>query len=136
MEENQKLSDAQKSQRLSVGVGTEEGGQKLEPKSVKCVSIDMTQKTWNNVLTDTLLVMVKHPDKQEPFPMYNVAYQKGSSIKYVGWTIYYDSTGKLLKGTAPAEICRLFNLPNLSAMVGKEFPTITSPKGFLAIKAY
>lgn len=123
-------------QKLNIGVGNEDGGQKLEAKNVKVVSLDITSHTFNGKPSDQLVVMVKHPDKPEPFQIYNVSYQKGTSIKAVGFTLYYDSTGKLLKNTAPAEVLRIFNLGTLSDMIGKELPTVINSKGFLSIKAY
>lgn len=121
--------------KLSVGVGTEEGG-KLEAKPVKVVGLDVQPHDFNGKSSDQLVVMVEHPDKPKPFQLYSVSYQKGNAIKSVGFTLYYDSEGKLLKGTAPAEVLRIFNLPNLKAMEGKEFPTVVNAKGFLALKAY
>jgi hypothetical protein len=126
----------EKDQKLNIGVGTEEGWQKLEAKPVKVISIDIQSHDFNGKPVDQLIVMAKHPDKPEPFQIYNVSYLKGTSIKSVGFTIYYDSTGKLLKGTAPAEILRVFNLPNIASIVGKDFPTMVNQKGYLSIKAY
>lgn len=122
-------------QKLSIGAGTEEGS-KLNAKPIKVISVNIEPHDFNGKPSDQLVVMVKHPDKPEPFQMYNITYQKGTTLKSVGFTIYYDSKGLLLKGTAPAEILRIFNLPNLKAMVDKEFPTIINAKGFLTIKAY
>ena len=127
MEENQKLN---------IGVGTEDGQQKLEAKNVRIVSLKVEEKQWNGKPSDQLVVMVKHPDKPEAFQIYNISYQKANSIKTVGFTVYYDSTGKLLKGTAPAEMLRLLNCSKLSELIGKEVPTVVSSKGWLAIKAY
>lgn len=123
-------------QKLNIGVGTEDGGQKLEAKNIKVISLDITEHTFNAKPSDQLVVMVKHPDKPESFQLYNVSYQKGTSIKAVGFTLYYDSTGKLLKNTAPAELLRVFNLASLKDMIGKEFPTVINAKGYLSIKAY
>ena len=123
-------------QKLEIGVGTEDGGQKLEAKPVKVISLDVTAHTFNSKPSDQLVVMVKHPDKPEPFQIYNVNYQKGNSIKTVGFTLYYDSTGKLLKNTAPAEMLRVFNVTMLKDLIGKELPTVINTKGYLSIKAY
>lgn len=125
----------EKDQILGLGIGTEEST-KLEAKPCKVVSLDITQKEWSGKPSDQLVVMVKHPDKAEPFQLYNVAYQKGSSIKTVGFTLYYDSKGELMQGTAPAEVLKVYNLRCLKDLVGKDINTILSAKGFLALKAY
>lgn len=122
--------------KLDIGVGTEEGSTKLPAKPVKVVSLTIAKKEFAGKETDQLHLMVKHPDKEEPFPLYGVSYQKGSSIKSVGFTLYYDSQGKLLKSTAPAEVLRIYNLASLRDMLNKEFPTVINAKGYLALKAY
>lgn len=122
-------------QKLNVGVGTEEHV-KLEAKPVKVMSLDIISKEFAGKPTDQLIMMVKHPDKEDQFPIYNVCYQKGNSIKTVGFTLYYDSTGKLLKGTAAAEILRIYGCKTLLELQGRELQTVIGAKGFLAIKAY
>jgi hypothetical protein len=124
-----------KDQKLNRGAGTEEA-KKLDAKPIKVLSLDIESHDFNGKPSDQLIVMVKHPDKPEPFQLYNVSYQKGTSIKSVGFTLYYDSKGLLLKNTAPAEILRIFNLTILKDMIGKEFPTVVNAKGYLSIKAY
>lgn len=125
----------EKTQVLSIGVGTETS-QKLEAKPCKVVSLDVASKEWSGKSTDQLVVMVKHPDKAEPFQLFNVSYQKGQSIKTVGFTIYYDSKGEIMQGTAPAEIIKTYNLRSLGELIGKDVNTVMSSKGFLALKAY
>ena len=127
MEENQKLN---------IGIGSEKSAS-LEAKPVAIVGLDITQKEFAGKQTDQLVVMVKHPDKEEPFQMYSVAYQKGSSIKTVGFTLYYDSKGQLLQNTAPAELLRIYNVKVLNELVGKTIPTVLQlNKSYLALKAY
>lgn len=132
---NQKGGSKMENSKLNIGVGTEEAA-KMDARPVKVISLDIVQKEFGGKQTDQLMVMIKHPAKQEPISLYSVSYQKGNSIKHVGWTLYYDSTGSLLKGTAPAEVLRLFNLKTLSEMIGKDFPTTINAKGYLSLKAY
>ena len=121
--------------KLDTPIGTEEAV-KLEPKPVKVTSIEVEQHKFGDREADQLVVMVKHPDKQEPFQIYNVSYQKGKIIKTVGFTIYYDSTGKILKGTAIAELLRTMNCDTIRKLIGKEIQTVMSEKNYLALKAY
>lgn len=124
-----------KDQALNAGIGTEVST-KLTAKPVKIVSLDVQPKTFSGKSSDQLVVMCKHPDKEEPFPMYNLSYKKGQSIKTVGLTLYYDSKGQLMQGTGPAELLRVNNLAALKDLLDKEIPTELSEKGFLAFKAY
>lgn len=122
-------------QALDVGVGDEEAV-RLSAKPVEITSIDITQHTFADKPTDQLVVMAKHPDKQEPLQIFQIAYQKGSAIKSVGMSLYYDSKGKILKGTAVAELLKVTNSSTPRELIGKQVPTIATQKGFLAFKAY
>lgn len=124
-----------KDQILNLGIGTEAAA-KLEAKPVKIVSLDTQPHDFGGKNTDQLIVMVVHPDKPEPFQIYNVSYQKGNVIKTVGFSLYYDSKGQLLQGTAPAELMRTYKISNLGQLQGMSIPTVMSPKGFLSLKAY
>lgn len=124
-----------KDQALNAGVGTEVS-QKLTAKPVKIVSVDITTKDFSGKPSDQLVVMCRHPDKPEPFQMYNVSYKKGQVIKTVGLTLYWDSKGQIMQGTGPAELLRLNNVAKLKDLEDKEIPTEVSSKGFLAFKAY
>lgn len=126
----------EKDQKLNTEVGTEEGGVKLEAKPVKVISLDIAPQEFNGKPSEQLIVMVKHPDKPEPFQIYSVSYLKGTAIKSVGFTIYYDSQGKLLKGTAIAEVLRLYNLKTIKDLLNKDLQTVMNTKGYLSVKAY
>ena len=125
----------EKDKVLDLGVGTKESV-KLEAKPVKVISLDVTQKDFSGKTTDQLVIMVKHPDKEDIFQMYNVSYLKGSAIKTVGLSIYYDSDGQISKGTAVAELLRTNGKTSVKQLLNADLPTMISAKGFLAFKCY
>jgi len=121
--------------KLNVGVGTKEP-EKMEALPVTVKDVTIAPKEFGGKTVDTLIVMVKHPKKDEVFQMFNVAFLKGKTIKTVGFSITYDSDGQIMKGTAIAELLRFTWSKSLKELIGKTVPTITNEQGYLCLKAY
>jgi len=125
--------------RLNKPVGVLES-QKLEAKEIQCQGVKVVEKFKKEDPTtkvgDIVILACKHPDKDEPMEMSKVQHIVGTSVKEVGLWYNEDKEGNIQKGSALADLLKHNKVPNLNALIGKEFETVVNNAGFLVIKAY
>ena len=82
-----------------------------------------------------LILICKHPDREEPLNLSNMVMRVGNTIKASTMWINLDDAGEIQKGSLIAQILTKYNVATLNDLVGKNIETELDGK-FLAVKAY
>ena len=105
-------------------------GVRLDPKTIK--------KGNNSKQKDIVILICKHPEREEPIEISKVKLVKGNTVKTSGLWYDEDEDGLLQKGSAVAELLEHCSVQSLKELEGKEVDTTTESDSsfYLAIKAY
>jgi len=118
--------------KLETGIGTKEA-EKLEAKKVKVENVEIRTVKEN---MEKAVLVVKHPDKDEPIEISAVKYEKDGKLKVTGLWYKTDEDELIQKGSALAIMLGFYSVNTLKELVGKEVETVLDDKGYLSIKAY
>jgi len=118
--------------KLETGIGTKEA-EKLEAKKVKVENVEIRTVKEN---MEKAVLVVKHPDKDEPIEISAVKYEKDGKLKVTGLWYKSDEDKLIQKGSALAIMLGFYSVNTLKELVGKEVETVLDDKGYLSIKAY
>jgi len=127
MEENEKLE---------IGVGNIES-ETLKSKEVLVVGTKIQEVIKDNKkIGEKVILICKHPDKDEPLEISKVKFLKNEKITTSGLWFNLDDENKILKNSALAKLLNFHNLMNIASFVGKNLPTDLDANKYLCIKAY
>jgi hypothetical protein len=126
-------------EQLKMGISKEEAKIQLKPAKVKIVGGKVEEVGQKK--TSKLILMCKHPDKEEPISISSVKYENRSGkLEVSGLWMYKDKETKKLeepkKGSQIAALMQITNTASLDQLFGKEVDTLLGDDGYLCIKAY
>jgi len=122
--------------KLSIGIGTAEGKTKLSATAVKVISVNTEAVTFQDKTWDAVVVLVKHPESEEPIGLKKLKFEKEGKLKTVGISLSLDKDAKISKVSALASLLNYYKCVSLKSLVGKDLQTALDEKGYLVIKAY
>jgi len=112
-----------------IGIGTKET-QALPPKDVKVLSHKIeaipSKKEGEKNIGEKVILICKHPDREEPIEMSRVAYLKGKTVTCSGLWFNLDDDKLIPKQSALAIAMRHFGIKTVKEFDGD----------YLVIKAY
>jgi len=83
-----------------------------------------------------LVLICKHPDKQEPIKISEMMLRAGNTIKASTMWINLDEEGNIQKGSHVAILLEKYKVASINEIEGKVVETELDSNKFLAIKAY
>ena len=122
---------------LSIEVGTTEATSLTAAEvGVNEVSVEEQKDKTGKRIGDKVVLLCKHPDKDEPIKISAVKYEKNNQIKVSGIWFNKDDAGLIQKGSALSLMMLKFGAKTINDLKGKSLPTTLDSKGYLCIKAY
>jgi hypothetical protein len=131
---------------FSRGIGNKESKQSLTAKPVVVLSVSSEgvykkgtkeeDKPKSKPIGHKLLLICKHPDKEEPIKISEMRFIVGESVKTSTIWINVDEDGNIQKGSTVAVLLEKAQVENVNMLVKKTLPTELDINKFLAIKAY
>lgn len=127
--------------RLDKKIGTKEL-QVLKPAKVKIAGVRLDTKTIKKSRTskevDIVVLVCKHPEREEPIEISKVKLVKGNTVRTYGLWYDEDADGLIQKGSAIAELLERCSAQSLKELESKEVDTTTESdsSNYLVIKAY
>jgi hypothetical protein len=121
-----------------IGIGTKETQTlSAKPIVVQGHRIDDVYKDKEKTekIGKKLVLISKHPDREDPIEISQVKYLKGEKITASGLWFNLDADKLIPKQSALAETMRKYSCKTLEDFDGKEIQTILDGK-YLVIKAY
>jgi len=132
--ENRKNDDFSK-----INIGTKESSQTLLRKPVKVMGFkkeNVTKKEDpNRVIGEKIILICKHPDREDPIEISKIKYLKGDKVVSSGLWFNLDADGLIPKQSALAEMLNRYSCYCIDELVGKELSTDLDGQ-YLVIKAY
>jgi len=128
--ENQKDLD-------QIGIGTKES-ETLKPKTVKVTGHriePVTKKDTGKEIGNKVILICKHPDREDPIELSKVKYLKGDKVTTSGLWINQDTDGLIPKQSALALTMNKYGCQNVSDFDGKDVETDLDSQ-YLVVKAY
>ncbi len=130
-----------------VGIGTREP-EKLEAKPVSVVGYEVRSVPEKNQTDDAgniktekghygekVVLLVKHPDKEDNLEISKTRYVKGDKIQTSGLWFNKDQDGNIPKNSALAHTMMKYGVDVLDNFTGKEVQTELD-NGYIVVKAY
>ncbi|KKL14981.1 hypothetical protein LCGC14_2510240 [marine sediment metagenome] len=126
--------------RLNKPIGTKELP-KLEAKEVEVQGLRLdpkTKKGSDKVVGELLVLICKHPDREELIEFTKVKTLKGDNLKVLGLWYSEDSEGNVQKGSSVADLMSFIGVKTLIELEGKKIMTVEQSKDttYLCVKAY
>jgi len=120
----------------TIGVGTKEK-QSLTPKPVKVIShkINPVSDRDGKEVGDKLVLVCKHPEREDPIELSKVTYLKGKQVTSSGLWVHQDEDGLIPKNSALATAMNKYGCASIKEFDGKEIQTDIDGS-YLVIKAY
>lgn len=125
------------------GIGNKEGMKSLEAKPVivqgkaaEPVIGKVGSKNAGKEVGKKLVLICKHPDKEEPIRISEVVFVAGKTVKTSTMWINLDSDGNIQKGSMVAVVLDKYKAANVNSLEGMTLQTELDENHFLAIKAY
>ncbi len=114
---------------------------KLEAKDVEVQGLRLDQKNkkgTDTVVGELLVLICKHPDREELIEFTKVKNLKGENLKVVGLWYSEDEDKNLQKGSAIAELLAFYKVNKIFDLEGKFVQTTEQSKDipYLCIKGY
>ena len=126
-----------KTDALSIGVGTTEATSLAAAEvGVNEVSIEEQKDKSGKRIGDKVVLLCKHPDKDELIKISAVKYEKKNQIKVSGIWFNKDDAGLIQKGSALSIMMLKFGAKTINDLKGKSLPTTLDEKNYLCIKSY
>ena len=120
---------------LKIGISELEP-EKLKPVKVQVQGIRIDKVQFGSKENQKVVLICKHPDREEPIQVSKVRILKKDKLTYAGLWVDLAKDEKFSKNSATAELLRFANANSLNELIGKEFETVEDEEGFLCIKAY
>ena len=122
---------------LKIEVGTTEATPLAAAEvGVNEVSIEEQNDKSGKRIGDKVVLLCKHPDKDELIKISAVKYEKKNQIKVSGIWFNKDEKGLIQKGSALSLMMMKFGAKTINDFKGKSLPTTLDEKGYLCVKAY
>lgn len=128
---------------FSQEIGEKESKRKLLPKpvlvmgrSVEKIIGKPTGKNAGKEVGKKLVLIVKHPDKEETINISQILIIVGKSVKTSTLFVNLDEDGKIQKGSEIATLLQLCKVKTIEELVGLTLQTEIDENTFLAIKGY
>lgn len=128
---------------FSQGIGEKESKRILQPKpvivmgrSVEKIIGKPTGKNAGKEVGKKLVLLVKHPDKEEIVKISQIVLIVGKSVKTSTLWVSIDEDGKIQKGSEIAILIELHKVKTIDELVGLTLQTELDENKFLAIKGY
>lgn len=125
------------------GIGNKEGMKSLQPKPVVVQSIKAEPvigktggKNAGKEVGKKLVLISKHPDREEPLNLSSILFVAGKTIKGSTIWITLDEDGNIQKGSIVAILLEKYQVDTINELVGKTLQTDLDENKFLAVKAY
>lgn len=83
-----------------------------------------------------LILIVKHPDREETIKLSELKIQKGDSLKVSTIWVNIDEDNNIAKGSLLDSLMDFYKVTTLRELEGKEIQTILDNLGYLCVKAY
>ena len=133
MTENNKTLD-----QLKFGISKAEAKITLKPSKVKIVGGKVEEVGEKK--TPKLILLCKHPDKEEPISISAVKYERSGKLEVSGLWMYKNKETKELEaprqGSQVAALMNITGIASLDQLTGKDVDAIDGGDGYLCIKAY
>ena len=126
----------EKDKRLNIGVGTKTTSLKPVAVDVVDVKIEPAESKDNKYIGEKVVLICKHPDRQENIELSQAKYERGKVIETSGLWFKQDVDGKIPKDSALAALLKSANVSVIGDLIGKKLQTATGDRGFLLLKAY
>jgi hypothetical protein len=131
---------------FSKGIGNKENVRSLDAKPV-VVSGKLAEQVYKKGTKEEdkpksrpvgrkLVLICKHPDKEEPIKISEIMFIVGDTVKTSTMWINQDEDGNIEKGSVVALLLEKANVKSLNELDGKTLQTQLDKSKFLAIKAY
>lgn len=125
---------------LNKKVGTLEA-EKLQPKDVTVTGMRFDEKTKKNsdkIIGKLVVVICKHPDKEEPLELTQVKIIKGNNVKVTGLWYNLDKEKNIVKDSSLATLMKFKEVETLNDLIGKTISTDTQNElnTYLCIRSY
>lgn len=123
---------------LNKKVGTKELP-KLEARDIVVQGLRVDDKSKEGKKVSPLLVLIcKHPDKEETIELTKIKVLKNEKTKVVGLWVQEDLEGNLQKGSALHDLLKIAKVETIAELEGKSLPTIkqSEDSAYLCIKGY
>jgi hypothetical protein len=124
-------------------IGNKEGMKSLEAKPVvvqgKIAEPVMGKKDGKNAGKEVgkkLVLICKHPDREEPLKLSTMMYIVGTTVKSSTIWIKLDEDGNIEKGSLISILLDKYQVKTLNELDGKALQTQMDANKFLAVKAY
>jgi hypothetical protein len=128
---------------FSQGIGDKESKRILQPKPVIVMEMSVekiigkpTGKNAGKEVGKKLVLLIKHPDKEEIVKISQIVIIVGKSVKTSTLWLSVDDDGKIQKGSEIAILLEKYNAKNIEELVGMTLQTEAGEDKFLAIKGY
>jgi hypothetical protein len=123
---------------LAIGTAEATASKKLEAKDVVVdgVVVKQVKGVAGKPDWESLLVSVKHPDKQELVSISKAKVERDGNLKIVSLSLDKDKDGSIAKWSSLALVLKHYNCSRVSELKGKTVKTVPDQNGYLAIKAY
>lgn len=125
---------------LNKGIGTIEQ-ESLQPADIQVQGIrlaDVKKKGSDDIIGQKIVIICKHPDKEEVIELSNAKMIVNDSVKLM--TLWYNVDGddNLSKSSAAAKLLTHFKVNTYNELIGKDVATTTQSDGnkYLCVKAY
>jgi hypothetical protein len=120
---------------LNAETGTIEA-EKLTPKDVKIVGIRVEKIEIKGKEKQKVVVIVKHPDREENIEISSVKFEKNGKLQTNGLWVSMDKDNHIAKGSALAIFKDTNGAKTLKELEGKDAKTTEDERGYLCFKAY
>ena len=122
--------------RLQTEIGNIES-ETLKPKAVLIIGSRIQEVSKDNKkIGEKVVLICKHPDKEEHLEVSKVKFLKNDKVTTSGLWFNLDDNKEILKISALAKTLNFNNVTNIGSLVGKTLETDLDANGYLCIKAY
>lgn len=128
---------------FSKGIGNKESKKSLLAKPVivmgrvaEGIMAKTTSKNAGKEVGKKLVLICKHPDKEETIKISQIVFISGKSVKTSTLWIDIDEDGNIQKGSHIAILLEKCKVPTIEDLVGLTLQTELDENKFLAIKGY
>jgi len=128
---------------FSIEVGNKEGMKSLPAKPVVVVGKvaepvlgKKDGKKAGKEVGKKLVIMAKHPDREEPIKISSMLFISGKTLKSSTIWINIDEDGNIEKGSQVAILLEKYQAKTLNDLEGKTLQTELDENKFLAIRCY
>lgn len=131
------MDENEKQKMLETGIGDKEA-ETLEAKPVVVQGITFEEVDFGDKggKSTKVVLISKHPDREDPLHISKVRYLKGDKVKSSGLWYNIDEDEKIIKNSALAVLLGYYKKDSLKQLEGEIVTTEVDSDGYLIIKAY